>query len=135
MNGVDCPPEPYELMSHCESGWGTVPRVLFREGQEVTLTRYLSWPPQRISAPTIEARASRAGKAASEKPQLLLYSGKVVRCPRIPPTGGCRTNVEIDINELNRATDLIGNHMVMAYGDLVKPLRQFCQLHDIDVAV
>ena len=29
MNGVNGQPEPYELMSHCESGWGTVPRVLF----------------------------------------------------------------------------------------------------------
>jgi hypothetical protein len=135
MNGVDGQLDSYELMSHCESGWGTVPRVLFKEGQEVTLTRYLSWPPQPISAPTIESRASRAGVAAPEKPQLLLYSGKVVGCPPIPPAGGCRTNVEIDINELNRATDLIGNHMVMVYGDHVKQLRQFCQLHDILVAV
>ena len=135
MNGVNCEPESYELRSHCESGWGTVPRVLFKEGQEVTVTRYLSWPPQPISAPTIETRASRAGETPPQKPQLLLYSGKVVGCPPIPPAGGCRTNVEIAINELNRATDLIGNHMVMAYGDHVKQLRQFCQLHDILVAV
>ena len=135
MNGVNCEPESYELRSHCESGWGTVPRVLFKEGQEVTVTRYLSWPPQPINAPTIETRASRAGETPPQKPQLLLYSGKVVGCPPIPPAGGCRTNVEIAINELNRATDLIGNHMVMAYGDHVKQLRQFCQLHDILVAV
>lgn len=135
MKGVDCPPEPYELMSHCESGWGTVPRVLFAAGQEVTLTRFLSWPPQPISAPTIEARALRAKTAAPERPQLLLYSGKVIGCPSIPPAGGCRSNVEIKINDVNRATDLIGNHMVMAYGDHVRQLRQFCQLHDILVAV
>ena len=67
MNGVNGQPESYELMSHCESGWGTVPRVLFKEGQEVTLTRYLSWPPQPISAPTIEARASRAGMSGSRE--------------------------------------------------------------------
>ena len=101
----------------------------------MTLTRYLSWPPQPISAPTIESRATRAGVAALEKPQLLLYSGTVVGCPSIPPAGGCRSNVEIDIKELSRATDLIGNHMVMVYGDHVKQLRQFCQLHDIQVAV
>jgi hypothetical protein len=135
MNGVNGQPEPYELMSHCESGWGTVPRVLFKPGQEVTLTRYLSWPPQPISAPTIETRASRAGTTPLEKPQLLLYSGTVVGCPPIPPAGGCRSNVEINIREVNRATDLIGNHMVMAYGNHVKQLRQFCQLHDIEVAV
>ena len=42
MNGIDKPSEPYELMSHCESGWGTVPRVLFKPGQPVTIAKYLS---------------------------------------------------------------------------------------------
>jgi L-fucose isomerase-like protein len=135
MDGVHSPPESYELMSHCEAGWGTVPRVHFREGQEVTLTRYLSWPPQPISDPTITARASRAGETAPQKPQLILYSGRIAGCPPIPPAGGCRTNVEIAVNELDRATDLIGNHMVMIYGNHVKQIREFCQLHDIAVGV
>jgi hypothetical protein len=135
MNGANGPEEPYELRSHCESGWGTVPRVLFKEGQEVTVTRYLSWPPVAISAPTIESRAARSLKAASQKPQLLLYSGKIIGCTPIPPAGGCRTNVEIAINELERATDLIGNHMLMMYGNHVKQLKQFCQLYDIEVVV
>lgn len=135
MNGATGPAESYELMSHCESGWGTVPRVLFKEGQEVTLTRYLSWPPEPISAPTIEARALRSKKVASQKPQLLLYSGKIIGCSPIPQTGGCRTNVEIAINEVERVTDLIGNHMVMMYGNNVKQIKQFCQLFDIDVVV
>jgi hypothetical protein len=135
MNGKEKPPESYELMSHCESGWGTVPRVLFKEGQEITLTRYLSWPPEPISSPTILSRAARTSKPASQKPQLLLYSGRIIGCPPIPPTGGCRTNVEIAINELERVADLIGNHMVMAYGNHVKQIKQFCQLHDIEVVV
>jgi hypothetical protein len=135
MNGTDGPPEPYELMSHCESGWGTVPRVLFKEGQEVTITRYLSWPPEPISAPTIESRAARSTKPAPQKPQLLLYSGRIIGSPPIPPTGGCRSNVQIAINELKRVTDLIGNHMVMAYGNHVKQITHFCQLHDIDVVL
>ncbi len=135
MQGVSEQGEPYELMSHCESGWGTVPRVLFTKGQEVTLTRLLSWPPQPISAPTMEARAVRAGVPVPEKPQLLLYSGTVMGCPSIPPAGGCRTNVEIEVRELDRATDLIGNHMVMVYGDHVTQLRRFCQLHDIQVVL
>jgi hypothetical protein len=135
MNGTDKSPEPFELMSHCESGWGTVPRVLFKEGQEVTVTRYLSWPPEPISAPTIESRAARASKPPSQRPQMLLYSGKIIGCPPIPPTGGCRTNAEIAINELDRVTDLIGNHMVMAYGNHVKQIRHFCQLHNIEVVV
>jgi hypothetical protein len=135
MNGTDKSSEPYELMSHCESGWGTVPRILFKEGQEVTITRILTWPAQPISAPTIESRAARSSKPVSEKPQLLLYSGNIIGCPPIPPTGGCRTNAEIAINEVERVTDLIGNHMVMAYGNHVKQIRRFCQLHNIEVIV
>ena len=135
MNGPGEPASPYELMSHAEAGFGTVPRVLFAEGQEVTLARDLSWPPEPISRPTIEALAARAATVPPQEPRLLLYSGKIVRCPPIPPAGGCRTNVEIAINELDRAIDLIGNHMVMMYGNHVQQFRQFCQLHGIEVVV
>jgi hypothetical protein len=115
MNGVDRPAEPYELMSHCESGWGTVPRVLFRKGQEVTITRLL---------------------ADAKKPQLFLYSGEITGCPPIPQTGGCRTNVETTINELERGSDMRGrSHMVMFYGNHVKQLKQFCQMYNIEVVV
>lgn len=113
MNGVDQPAEPYELMSHAEAGWGTVPRVLFKEGQEVTIVKYL----------------------AKEKPQLLLYSGKTISCPPIPPTGGCRTNVTTTLNELEKGTDLKGHHLIMIYGNHVKQLKRFSQLFNIEVVV
>jgi len=116
MNGIDGPPEPYILRSHAEAGWGCVPRVLMREGQEVTIAKYLS---------------SKSG----EKPQMLLYSGNVVGCPPIPPTGGCRTNVETTINELDDVTDLKGHHLCLVYGNHVKQLRTFCQLFEIEVVV
>jgi L-fucose isomerase-like protein len=113
MNGINQPAEPYELMSHCEAGWGTVPRVLFKEGQEVTIAKFL----------------------ASQNPQLLLYSGVTIDCPPIPPTGGCRTNVRTTLNELENGTDLKGHHLIMIYGNHVKQLKQFCQLYDIEVVV
>ncbi len=116
MNGVTGPSEPYMLMSHAEAGWGTVPRVLFKEGQEITIAKYLS---------------SKNG----EKPQMLLYSGDIVGCPPIPPTGGCRTNMEATINELDLVSDLKGHHLCMIYGNYVRQLKHFCQLYDIEVAV
>lgn len=116
MNGIDQPSEPYILRNHAEAGWGCVPRVLFRESQEVTIAKYLS---------------SKAG----ETPKLLLYSGKIVGCPPIPPTGGCRTNAEITINELNDVCDLKGHHLCMVYGNYVKKLKTFCQLYQIEVVV
>jgi L-fucose isomerase-like protein len=115
MNGVDKQSEPYELMNHCESGWGTVPRVLFKEKQEVTIAKYLTH---------------------DKKPQFFLYSGEIIDCPPIPPTGGCRTNAETTINELEMGSDLKGrSHMVMFYGHYVKQLKQFCQLYNIEVVV
>ncbi len=116
MNGVDRPAEPYELMSHCEAGWGTVPRVLFKEGQEVTIAKY---------------------SVNEKKPKMLLYSGEIIGCPPIPQTGGCRTNAETTINELERGSDMkyLGGHHIMIYGNHVKELKRFCQLYDIEVVV
>ena len=116
MSGIDGPSEPYVLMNHAEAGWGTVPRVLFTEGQEVTIAKYLR---------------SKEG----ERPQMLIYSGNIVGCPPVPSTGGCRTNAETTINELDDISDLKGHHLCMIYGNHVKKLGQFCQLYDIEVKV
>jgi hypothetical protein len=111
MHGVDKPPEPIILRSHAEAGWGCVPRVLFSEGQPVTMALYLS----------------------REKPQMLIYSGRVVCCPPIPPTGGCRTNIEMTINEVEDVCDVKGMHQIIFYGDYARQLRIFCNLYNIEV--
>lgn len=110
MHGVNSPGEPYVLRNHAEAGWGCVPRVLFSAGQDVTLTEY----------------------HVAEKPTMLIYSGKVVDCPPIPPTGGCRTNIEITINEVDDVCDVKGMHQIIFYGSYTKNLRAFCQLFGIE---
>jgi hypothetical protein len=109
MNGPGTKPEPYVLMNHAEAGWGCVPRVLFTPGQQVTIAKYLSV------------------RSDSETPQMLVYSGELVGCPGVPPTGGCRTNAETTINELDDVADLKGEHATS--------LRRFCQLYGIEVIV
>jgi len=111
LNGTNTPSEPYILMSHAEAGWGCVPRVLWRTGQEVTMAQYLS----------------------GQTPQMYIYSGTVVGCPSIPATGGCRTNVEMTINEVDDVCDVKGMHQVIFYGNYAKQLRTFCQLYGIQV--
>ena len=111
LNGINAPAEPYILMSHCEAGWGCVPRVLWRAGREVTMAQYLS------------------GKT----PQMHIYSGKVVGCPGIPQTGGCRTNIEMTINEVDDVCDVKGMHQIIFYGNYARQLRIFCQLYGIKV--
>ena len=111
LSGTAGPSEPYILMSHAEAGWGCVPRVLWPAGQEVTMAQYLS----------------------GETPQMYIYSGNVVGCPPIPATGGCRTNVEMTINEVDDVCDVKGMHQVIFYGNYAKQLRTFCQLCGIEV--
>lgn len=116
MKGVDAPSEPYVLRNHAEAGWGCVPRVLMSAGQEMTIAKYIS------------ARGE-------QKPRMIIYSGTIVGCPPIPPTGGCRTNVEATLNELDDVCDLQGHHLSLIYGNYAKDLRTFCQLYDIEVIV
>jgi hypothetical protein len=110
LNGTNTPSEPYILMNHAEAGWGCVPRVLWRTGQEVTMAQYLS----------------------GETPRMYIYSGQVVGCPPIPATGGCRTNVEMTINEVDDVCDVKGMHQVIFYGNYARQLRTFCQLYGIE---
>ena len=116
MNGVDGPSERFIIRNHAEAGWGVVPQVLFKPGQEVTIAKYLH---------------SKEG----EKPQLLLYSGNIMGCPPCPPAGGCRTNAEATINELDDVAQLKGHHLCMVYGNYTSEFKHFCQLYDIDVVV
>ena len=111
LSGPSGPSEPYILMSHAEAGWGCVPRVLWPVGQEVTMAQYLP----------------------GETPRMYVYSGNVVGCPPIPATGGCRTNVEMTINEVDDVCDVKGMHQAIFYGNYAKQLRMFCQLYGIEV--
>ncbi|GAI25005.1 unnamed protein product, partial [marine sediment metagenome] len=70
---------------------------------------------------------------SGKTPQMYLYSGQVVGCPDIPRTGGCRTNVEMTINEVDDVCDVKGMHQIIFYGDYARELRIFCQLYGIKV--
>jgi hypothetical protein len=111
LNGTNLSSEPYILMSHCEAGWGCVPRVLWSPGRDVTMAQYFP----------------------RETPEMVIYSGKVVDCPSIPQTGGCRTNIEMTIKEVDDVCDVKGMHQIIFYGNHAKQLRTFCQLYSINV--
>ncbi len=113
LSGPAGPAQPVILMNHAEAGWGCVPRVLWPVGADVTMAQYVS------------------GKT----PQMYVYSGQVVRCPPVPQTGGCRTNIEMTINEVDDVCDVKGMHQTIFLGNHAKQLRAFCQLYGIDVVV
>jgi len=108
LSGPGGPAEPYILRNHAEAAVGVVPQVLWPEGQEVTLTHYMT---------TTE----------EGDPQMLIYSGKVVGCLDTPPAGGCRTNVVLRINEVD-ACNVKGRHPTLFSGNHARQLRSFCQM-------
>jgi hypothetical protein len=69
---------------------------------------------------------------SKDAPEMLVYSGKIVSCPPIPPTGGCRSNIEMTINEVDDVCDVKGMHQIIFYGSYARQLRAFCQLCGIE---
>ncbi len=109
--GTQEPSEPYSLRNHAEAGWGCVPRVLWRPGEEATIASYLS---------------------GEIPPKLLVYTGTVIGSPPMPPCGGCRTNVEMTINEVDDVCKVKGMHQAIFYGNYAKELGVFCQMFGIE---
>jgi hypothetical protein len=110
MQGAGGPHEPYALRSHAEAGWGCVPQVIFPTGQKVTFGKYHS---------------------QAKPPNMLVYSGTVVGCPANPPAGGCRTNMELKVDEGIDPVQVKSHHLCMCYGEHAEVLRAFCRMHDI----
>ena len=70
---------------------------------------------------------------SGKEPQMLVYSGRIVDCPPIPPTGGCWSNLQMTIKEVSDVCDVKGMHQIIFYGNHAADLRAFCQLHGIQV--
>ena len=109
LRGFDKPPEPVILRSHSESAIGVAIQVLWRVGQPVTLVRFQS------------------------PNELILDTGTVVGNVDTPPAGGCRTSVEIAMDRMEDARDVLGFHQVIFYGSHRRDVEAFCQMYGIRV--
>ncbi|MFC1792703.1 twin-arginine translocation signal domain-containing protein [Planctomycetota bacterium] len=100
---------PYILRSHSESSLGVSPQVLWPVGQPVTLVQFF-------------------------KPDALyLDTGTVVGNVNTPPAGGCRTSVEIQMDNIEDCRDVLGFHQVVFFGNHRRDVEAFCQLYGINV--
>ena len=109
LDGFDKPPEPFILRSHSESDIGVSPQVLWRIGQKVTIMEF-------------------------EGPgTIILGTGRVLRNIDTPPAGGCRTSVELEMDDIADSRDTKGFHQLFIYGDLELPFKAYCQLAGIKV--
>lgn len=108
LNGFSEAHEPYVLRSHSESNIGVSMQVLWRVGQPVTLVRF--------TGPR----------------ELIVDTGTVVANVQTPPAGGCRTNFEIAMNNVEDCRDVKGFHQVVFYGDHKRDVEAFCQMYGIN---
>jgi hypothetical protein len=106
--GFDAPAAPYILRDHSESSLGVSPQILWPEGEAVTLIRF------------------------QDTNGLIVDTGKVVSNVRTPPAGGCRTSVEIRMDDVEDARDVLGFHQVVTLGDHRRVVEGFCQLVGIE---
>jgi hypothetical protein len=104
LDGFDKPHEPFILRSHSESAIGVSPQVLWRLGQKVTLMKF-------------EGPGS-----------MILGTGKVVANIDTPPSGGCRTSVEVACDDIPDVRDVKGFHQLFIYGDVSHLLKAYGQL-------
>lgn len=107
LNGFDKPPAPYILRNHSESALGVATQVLWPVGEPVTLMRFTN---------------------ANE---LIVDTGKVVANVQTPPAGGCRTSVELQMDNIEDCRDVLGFHQVVTLGNHRRALRGFCELYGI----
>jgi hypothetical protein len=109
--GLNRPKEhaPYILRSHSESNLGVSTQVLWPVGQPVTLVQFF-------------------------KPDALyLDTGTVVGNVNTPPAGGCRTSVEIRMDDIEDCRDVQGFHQIVFLGNYRRDVEAFCQLYGINV--
>jgi hypothetical protein len=109
LDGPDKPHEPFILRSHSEPDRGVATQVLWRVGQEVTVMKF-------------------------EGPgRMILGTGRVVANIDTPPSGGCRTSVELEMDNVADSRDCKGFHQLFIYGKLDQQFKAYAALAGIEV--
>jgi hypothetical protein len=65
--------------------------------------------------------------------KIILGTGRVLRNIDTPPSGGCRTSVELEMDNVPDTRDTRGFHQLFIYGDLEDEFKAYCQLAGIKV--
>ena len=108
LNGFDQPAAPFILRNHSESALGVSMQVLWPASQPVTFVRFNNNPNE-----------------------LIIDTGKVVSNVDTPPAGGCRTSVEVRMDDVEDCRDVKGFHQVVTLGNHRRILQGFCDLYGI----
>jgi len=107
LEGFDKPYRAPYLLRNYHTRTGVSPEVLWPVGRDVTVMQM------------------------SGTQQMILGSGKVVSNIAQPPSGCCRTSVEITVDGVADTDDCKGFHQLFILGALERDFRAFCQLTGI----
>jgi hypothetical protein len=110
LRGFDQPAAPLILRSHSESDIGVSPQVLWPVGEPATVMSFAGGP----------------GK-------IFLGTGQVAANIDTPPCGGCRTSVELKMDNIADTRDCKGFHQLFVLGNHERMFRTYCQLAGIEV--
>ncbi len=110
LRGPDQPAEPLVLRSHSESGIGVSPQVIWPVGEPVTVMKF------------------------DGPKKMILGTGRVVSNIDTPPCGGCRTSVELQMDNVSDPRDCQGFHQLFILGRHDRMLAAYCRLTGIETA-
>lgn len=110
LRGFDQLSEPLILRSHSESTLGVSPQVIWPLDEKVTVMKFTG--PRKM----------------------IIGTGKVISNIDTPPAGGCRTSVELAMEDKPDPRDCAGFHQLFILGDHAKLLERYCQLAGIEAA-
>ena len=113
MDGFDAPDSEFILRSHHESDVGVAPQVLLREGQGVTMMKFI------------------------HPGELMACTGAIIRNIETKPddgVGGCRTAFEMSVDDVPNTLDIRGHHNVLVYGKHLPMLKAYCQLSRLEIS-
>jgi hypothetical protein len=109
LRGFDQPAVPLVLRSHSESGLGVSPQVLWPVGEPVTVMKFVG------------------------PKQIIVGTGRVVANIDTPPSGGCRTSVELAMDNIPDSRDCKGFHQLIILGKHDRLFSAYGQLAGIEV--
>jgi len=125
LKSFDGPVEPFILRTHAESDLGVAVQVLWPVGEKVTVMKFADRLWER------KPPSKRSGSVASS---IVLGSGRVVANVDSPPSGGCRTTVEVELDDIDDVRDLRAlHHQLFIYGDHTRQFKAYAQLAGIKV--
>jgi len=125
LAGAGGEPAPFALRNHSETDIGVAVQVLWPSGEPITIMKFDN-PKWWAGKPKPNGE-----KLASS---IVLGSGKVVCNIENPPSGGCRTSLEVKVDGVKDVRDMRAlHHQLFILGDHKQMFKAYCELAGIEV--